>query len=310
MGRFRLQLQRVALVVVASVLTGCLSRAIPDAAPAAAPATAVPTVEKPAAPSLKCGPVIVGEQLLAAPLVVVGELHGTAEVPALFGEMLCHAAAHHPEGTILVGLEIDASAQAAVDAFLGSDGEPDARSALLDHAFWRREGQDGRSSEAGLALLDALRRLRAAGPKVVVRAVDPPRIDSAADRDAKMAAAVIGAIDALRPAKTLVLVGDVHSRVLGGYPWDPSDPYVPMGAHLRKKYPDMLGLGFRAFRGSAWTCSPDGECGAMRLREREIEGAVPRIELHPEALADAGWDGTLFLGEVSASPPARAGEAE
>ncbi len=234
-------------------------------------------------------------------------MHGTAEIPQAFGRLVCQAATRKPRGTVLVGVEILATAQAAVDAYLDSDGGDAAASALLAHEFWQREYQDGRSSEAILHLLDALRRYRAAGMKIVVRAIDDPMSKSAAERDALMAAAILAAIAATSPKQTLVLVGDVHSRVMGGYPWNPSDPYLPLGALLRSTHPDVIGLHVMSGGGSAWTCqsAAAAECGVREVRPREIAGATPRIELQPGELEKTGWSGTMYLAALTASPPAR-----
>ena len=273
------------------------------AALAACHASKAPT-KSPTAGRASCPAAIQGEAELDVPLVVVGEMHGTQEIPALFGGIVCRAAVGHAGEPVLVGLEIDSSAQPLLDAYLDSPGGPDAERALTAHVFWHRSLQDGRSSKAGLALLDSLRRLRQSGAKVVVRAIDPPKYDSAATRDATMAANVVAAIGEVHPVHTFVLVGDVHSRVLPGYPWAPADPYIPMGAHLRSTYPNMIGLGFRAFGGSAWTCDMDMRCGASDLKAREPDGPTPRITLDPEALPKVGWSGRLFVDHATASPPA------
>jgi len=280
--------------LVVSGLAGCSSRANqPVALPSAPPSPAA------------CGASIPGQETLAAPIVLLGETHGTTEIPAFFGQMACHAAEQRREQTILVGLEIPRSAQAAIDAFLGSDGGSQARKAVLEPKFWQREYQDGRSSKAMLDLLDELYRFRASGLKLVVRGIDLPEGESADQRDARMAEAIAGAVETVRPAQTLVLVGDVHSRMLKGYPWDPAADYLPMGAHMRAKYDEAIGLHVRSAGGTAWMCSMAAECGAHEFPSREITGETPRIALNPEALEKTGWSGTLFIGKITASPPAR-----
>ena len=271
-------------------LTGCASRADPRAGR---------TPEG-------CGPPIGGQEGLDAPVVLLGESHGTAEIPALFGRLVCHAAARRRPQPIVVGLEIWTSAQAAIDTFLAGPGGPAARAALLEQDFWRRDFQDGRSSAAMADLLEELRRHRASGLNLVVRAVDPPTFDSPSDRDARMAAAVMEAVTTRRPAQTLVLVGDVHSRVLPGYPWDPAAAYLSVGAHLRKEHADTVGLRTLSGGGSAWMClSNDAkDCGVRKVGIREIAGELPRIVLDPVALEATGWSGTLFLPALTASPPA------
>lgn len=268
------------------------------------PGLAPRAAHSPTAP-LSCGGEIAGEEQLTAPFVLVGEIHGTREIPAVFGDLVCHAAARGRGRTILVGLEIPSSEQAAVDAFLA--GEGDAPATLLAQEFWRREYQDGRSSQAMLDLLAELRRQRKAGLKVVVRGLDPERYDSASGRDAAMAASLTEAIAVVRPAQAFVLTGNVHTRTLNGYPWDANAAYVPLGALLRERYGELIALDVVTSGGSAWTCtsSAAADCGARDLRNRETTGPAPRISLDPASTPRDGYSGALFAGAVTASSPAR-----
>jgi hypothetical protein len=163
-----------------------------------------------------------------------------------------------------------------------------------------------------LQLLDALRQHRAAGLDLVVKAIDPEQYDSAIDRDARMVAAVVEAIESFSPAQTLILVGDVHSRLLPGYPWDPSSPFVSVGARLRDTYGDVAGLHPRSGGGSAWMCLSTGgappKCGEHPWRGGTAIGSTPRIVLEPDELERTGWSGTLFLAAIRASPPAAQSE--
>jgi len=281
-------------VFVSVVLVGCRPGNQPPVAP-------------PFAGALTCGNKIVGEEQLTARLVLVGEIHGTREIPAAFGHLVCQAAAEQRGKTILVGLEILATAQSAIDAFLASQGDASAIHALLAQEFWQRDYQDGRSSAAMFHLLDEFRRYRKAGSKILVRALDPGRYDSPGNRDAEMAASLANAIAAVSPAQTLALVGNVHSRTLKGYPWDAKADYVPLGALLRAQYDDLITLDVTVLGGSAWTCTSAAaaDCGAHAMRARETTGPIPRIALDPAAAPKTGHSGAIFIGEVTASAPAR-----
>jgi hypothetical protein len=262
----------------------------------------------PPAPPAACGDGIAGEAQVSASLVVMGEIHGTREIPAAFAGLVCRAAAGAPGRTTLVGLEILTDAQPAIDAFLASDGGAAATRDFLAAGFWQREYQDGRSSRAMLDLLAELRRQRAAGLGIAVRALDPPAFEKSGDRDAGMSANLAAAIDALHPARTLVLVGNVHSRTLPGYPWDPKADYQPLGMLLRARYPDLVALNVSTLGGLAWICTSAvaAECSAKSIGIREPDGGVhPRIELDPPALEKTGHHGRVFLGTMSASEPAR-----
>jgi hypothetical protein len=158
-----------------------------------------------------------------------------------------------------------------------------------------------------LALLDELRGHGAAGGRLHVRALDPPRFDSPSDRDAGMAHTLSAAMDALRPAQTLVLVGHVHSRTLEGYPWDAAAPFVSLGARLRATHDELTALDIKAAGGTVWICQSGDpkDCGVREQRAKTISGATPRIELDPQPRPGSGYNGVLLMGQLTASPPAR-----
>ena len=303
---------RVLLLICAALApAGCASRSsealatsVPTAGAAQSPAPAA-AAAPPAVPA--CAPTIAGLETLTAPIVLLGETHGTQEIPAAFAGLVCALGAQDPGRPLLVGLEIFSTAQEALDGYKLGDGGSAARAALLEHPFWQREYQDGRSSTAMLDLIEQLRRLRAQGRNLKVLAMDAAEATSATERDRRMADAVDRAIEAVRPARTLILVGDVHSRQLSGYPWDPNNPYRSVGSLLRERHGRVEGLRVMNAGGSAWTCISGnaGECGARPWKTREVPGAVPRLELQPEALAQSGWSGVLYMGTITASPPAR-----
>ncbi|HZE89363.1 MAG TPA: hypothetical protein VE404_07445 [Verrucomicrobiae bacterium] len=260
----------------------------------------------PAAAGIDCGAPIAGADALTAPVVLLGETHGTREIPEAFARLVCATAAARPGKTILVGLEIPASGQDLIDALVKGAGGPDAKKALLAQEFWQREYQDGRSSEAMLHLLDELRRFKGAGLAIEVRAMDPPGSPGQDERDAKMAGTILAAIESVNPAQTLVLCGDVHSRVQKGFPWDHAASYVPLGARLAAKH-GTIGLNTSVASGTAWVCvTPKAEeCGPKKALARGATGVLPRFGLDAAAAATSGWSGSLFMQEVSASPPAR-----
>ncbi len=243
---------------------------------------------------------------MTAPLVVIGELHGTAEIPAAIGHLACQAAVSRRKEPILVGLEIPSSTQEAIDTFLESNGDASAVEGLLAPEHWQREYQDGRSSKAMLDLLERIRRDRKSGLPIEVLAIDPGFYDEPNRRDSGMASNLITRIEATHPAQTLVLVGNVHSRTRKGYPWNDTADYTPLGAHLRARYSDLIALDVATSGGTAWICMSDkaAECGAKPQGNSKAAGPVPRIVLDPTAAPRPGHDGAFFIGTIRASPPA------
>jgi erythromycin esterase-like protein len=269
------------LVALVPALLACGS-----SAPPAAPAAPV------AAPS--CGAPIRGlETLRDAELLLVGEMHGTEESPAFLARLLCERGA----APTVLGLEMPASEQPALDAFLASDGGALAIRALVAGAHWQMADQDGRSSLAMLALVETARRARQQGRALDVVAFDiePP---GGADRDARMAKNLLAARAAHPGAALIVLTGNIHASTVKGTPWDPD--LVPMGAHLRSADAPVRSVDVRYAGGTAWVCMMDGGCGAAELTGRD-RGPAPFVE----AITDRpGFDAIYYVGALTASPPA------
>ena len=255
---------------------------------------------RPASPA--CAPVPGAAPLLAMAerrYFIVGELHGTAEIPVLFGDLVCQAAAGGP---MTVGLEMAAESQAALDAWLASDGGPEARAALLRDRFWRFG--DGRASEAMLGLLERLRSMKAAGAPIRLLAFVPvvARAATQTPYERAMAANWARALADAPGTRLLVLVGNIHSRVA------PYRDFEPAAMHLPRA--ETLTFAPLPVGGSAHNCQRDG-CGPHPA------GPVPRpmparglIATPAEAQAAMPYDylyapGTAFSPSQPAVPGPR-----
>lgn len=258
--------------------------------------------EQPPAPD--CGPAIAGsEPLMQAGLVMLGEMHGSNEIPAFVGGLACHAAVRGLE--VHVGLELPLAELEALERFLA--GERSDATMLLQGEFWQRAEQDGRSSAAMLALLERIRVLKRAGVDVDAFAFDRAPQATWNERDAAMAAEILARVEAEPDALVITLSGNLHSRATTGLPWDPAA--VPMAQHVRAARPDARTLDLRHRGGEVWACWMDEErmqCGPMQTRSPEpgSELGAPAIELWP-ARGEYEYDGVYVLDHLSASPPAR-----
>jgi hypothetical protein len=261
----------------------------------------------------RCGPGVPGmdEVLTPGAVVLLGELHGTREIPALVGALACHAGS--AGAPVLVALEVPREEQRAVDAYLESDGGEDARGALLEGTFWRRPYQDGRSSEAMLALLERVRAWRQRdGLAVSVLALDVPGQGNT--RSAGLARRLSWA-RAREPGRTvLALVGNVQARVARGAGWD--EALGTLGGHLARAGVPVRALDARFSGGTAWTCTLDTheriDCGPGPVivppgmeSERGLgyQGARPFLRML-DAQGAEGFHGVFYVGPVTASPPA------
>jgi hypothetical protein len=190
--------------------------------------------------------------LLAEPerrAFIFGELHGTAEIPAMFADLVCQASA---QGRVIVGLEMPESSQPALDAWLISDGGAAARASLLADSFWRFT--DGRASQAMLALLERLRALKAAGRSIGLLAFVPTVGDAATQTpyEQAMAGNWRRALENAPASRLFVLVGSIHSRTARYRDFEPAAMHLPRAGSLT--------FGPLVVGGSAYNCQPDG-CG-------------------------------------------------
>jgi hypothetical protein len=227
-------------------------------------------------------------------------MHGTAESPAFLADAVCLAV--QADRPVTVALEIPYQEETRMNAYLGSAGSTADRDALLAGAFWRDPYQDGRRSEAMLALLERLRRLRQGGAALTLVLLDST--PQAAARDRAMAERLSAAIGQRPKDLFVALTGNYHNRLAPGAPWDPH--YEPMGLLLARLRPDLplTALDVATTGGTAWIClsaSPDS-CYA-RLTKTTTETKEKGVSLHA-AVDKNGYSGVYRIGPMTASPPA------
>lgn len=255
--------------------------------------------ETPATPTAPaCGaPVENASSLFSAGgVLLVADPLGTQEVPSVALRMVCEATAQGLPVTL--ALSIPASEQPLLERYLSSDGDSAAVQQLLSEgAFWRRTYQDGRSSRAMLGLVEQVRRLRVSGRDVALAAIDTDNAHGN-ERESQMAQYLLNA-QATRPqAWTLVLTGSVHARTTE-VSWD--GDYEPMGARVARALPSVrfLDVGFQ--RGTQFACRYNVWNEGV---ECNVFGISPSLEAWQTARQPHGVHGRLYLGSLTASPPA------
>jgi hypothetical protein len=282
-------------LLLALVSTACVH---PDPPSVAAP-------ERTAAPAPRDALDLLADAVATHRLVLLGEMHGTREIPALVGDLIERES--RAGGPLILGLEITAQDQRVLDRYLDSAGAPTDRAALLAAAHWTEPHHDGRDSQAMAGLIERVRQLRAQGRAVRIVLFDP--VDAggaidAGDRNRGMASVLRQAALAAPRARLRVLTGNVHAMT-GKPAWEMFDesgrriePPMTAGRHLADLHPFSIDI--EALRGTAWTCQ-DGTCTTHEYRAKPGMQA-PAIEVATQA--GAAWDATLLLPAFSASPPA------
>lgn len=246
-----------------------------------------------------CSPPSGTSALLDRPerVIVVGELHGTAEAPHAVGEIACAAT---EQGPVIVALELEDTLQPTLDAFIAAPDEAGALATLEGSSLLNRAVQDGRTSQALLALLNRVRELKAAGRDIGLHLFQPSSLTRGEGLDQAWyelnMGYLLGQARQKRPnARIIGLAGNIHARktAFADYP----DLGVPAAGHLPTR--ETLSLKIAQQGGFAWNCSPD-ECGvnpSIESYDKEARGVI----LTP--LDDGGYDGVLALGPWTASQP-------
>lgn len=243
-----------------------------------------------------------------ARILVLAELHGTHEAPALAGTVVQRRL---DAGTpVTLALEIDTAEQPRIDAFLETAAHADARAALLRGAFWQvpPARSDGRRSVAMLALVAQMQRLRSAGHDIRVLAFDAGNAGGGATRrNERMAAVLRDAFTHDAERAFVVLVGNYHARraslAHAGGLMPGQAPPVPTMAHLADI--PMFRVKLLARSGEFWGCA-DGRCGPRSaggsVAMGVVDAGVPALRRTPE---DAGgFDAQLSLPRFSVASPA------
>lgn len=222
-------------------------------------------------------------------VLLVGELHGTTEIPAVISRLACLSSLSMPT---IVALELPVDERGAIGAFLDQGDERK----LLASPFWSAEFQDGRSSVAMLQLLRDVRHLRAKQANVEV-ALFAPGANRTRSHEEEMADQLL-AIHRARPEATiLVLVGRTHAKKAVGAPWDPN--FKPMAWYLSQTASRVMSVLVTHATGTAWVCCKPTHCAPHDYSG--TEAGAPRFL---EGSTEAGFDGALFVGPIRASLPA------
>lgn len=242
-----------------------------------------------------CEPLEGYDELLGHHLIMVGEMHGTREVPSYFGQLVCTALDR--DTSVAVGLELPVSMAPALDRYMNS-GEPNSVDTLLSDPVWSTEWQDGRTSQAMLDLIQELARLQLRHEgQLSVHLLDPPDEyrDGAMSKGQSIASRIRQMADETDADYLLTLTGNFHNRI--NVP-----PEQSATSDLADLDPFTVTLNWQ--EGQAWMCTgstPDG-CGVIDLPDRGADMGSARVVVH--ANADSKWHARLDVPVLSSSPPA------
>ena len=254
--------------------------------------------------AIECGMPIIGlsPQAKRGGVMMLGELHGTQEVPRFVAQSACQVASSGM--AVTVGLELPVENQERVATFVRSAGTEDDWLKLMEAPFWRSPFPDGRSSEGMANLLEQLRRLRSQGLDVDAFVFDHPKAQGQ-EREQAMADTVLSQVRKGSERFFLVVAGNIHPRTAKGLPWDKD--YRPMGLLIAEKVDDVIALDMAYNSGTAWICAAGPKSEKLECGVKETKGKDngDRFFMHLWEDSDSnGFHGVFYVGPVTASLPA------
>lgn len=226
--------------------------------------------------------------------LLLGEIHGTAETPALFSEIVCSASSR----PLVIGVEWPADSQRALDAFLLAADEKAARTQI--HAAPALRRPDGRGSRAMIAMLMEIWHLRRAGRPISLVAFDHEIAapGTSNERETRMAALLSDAARKRPGALVVALTGLGHADKTGFTSFTP--PFPSMVQHLPEK--ETVSIAMLVHGGEAWACRRSATGAPLPCAAMEIPSRTP---IRPRGLGvgSPGFDASLSTGgRYTASP--------
>lgn len=233
-------------------------------------------------------------------LILMGEVHGTAETPAAFDAAVCNALERGH--AVSVGLELGPDQVEPLAAI-----SPRMAASLQSRSCWiPRSGRAPSRTAARVwpcSVIEQLRLAKQRSPNLNVFVLEEGVAAGAAfgmTGDERMAARVRAERRRRPEAIVLTLTGNVHNRLQAMPPMpDGRRLPTPMGVLLSDLSPVSVLVATTS--GTAWVCTP--ECGvtAWPAPGTAPVGSLPAYREQPQA---AAYTGEWWLGPSTASVPA------
>lgn len=224
-------------------------------------------------------------------VIVIGEMHGTAEVPWFVLQLIQRLS--KTQKTVTVGLEIPINYQSDIEDFIRNGNFE--KLLTLDHFKY----PDGRTSIAMGQLIKGLRSLK--NVKVIC-------FDIASTSPAGMNRDSLMGINLSRSYNTeqmVILTGNLHANLKEGY-WKPNFKSATYYFNKMNNLNDQL-ISLNTYFGSGtiWNCMQDG------CKERDVwsdsylkdkYGLKNFIGIY-DGVHPSGYSGFIYLNDVTASKP-------
>lgn len=229
------------------------------------------------------------EFLSGKKVIVIGEMHGTTEVPMFVLNLVQQL--HTKANPVTVGLEIESNYQKELDVFM-KDGDFNK---LIAIDYFKTP--DGRTSVAMGELIKGLRELKG----IQVRCFDiPAGTDESLDRDSLMSINLNSAYH--HDGQMIILTGNLHANLKEGY-WRANFKSAVFRFNTMNSFGDkLISLNTYFGGGTIWNCMRDG------CKERDVHSnselqkyGTKYIGVYKEVFN--GYSGLIYFDKVTASKP-------
>lgn len=233
--------------------------------------------------------------------ILIGEIHGTNEVPQVVESMVKLWLAKDEK--IILALELPQSQQQFVDSFFATGNFP-----ILENAEpFNSHVQDGRSGIATATMLKNLFGLK----NLKVLFFDPSEAKSRQERDSAMAELILQKTAENPEHKIILLAGNLHAKLIRGMSSDST--FKPMGyllaQHSLFQTENLLSLKVVFESGKSCFCDgpDDNSCKENTLpvnnTYNHLSTSPNFLHLPPAYKNTKGYSGILFIKHITASKP-------
>lgn len=225
-------------------------------------------------------------------VIVVGEMHGTTEVPLFVLQLTKQL--KRTQKKLTVGLEIPINYQKDINEFMKKGDFEKLKK--LDHFKY----PDGRTSIAMEQLIKGLRELKSV--RVICFDIDT-NLSSGVNRDSLMG---VNLSNIYEGGQMIILTGNLHANLKEGY-WRPNFKSATYHFNKNKKFNDkLISLNTYYAGGTIWNCMQDGckerDAGTNGGNLKERFGLTNFIGIF-EGVHPSGYSGFVYWDNVTASKP-------
>jgi hypothetical protein len=221
-------------------------------------------------------------------VIVIGEIHGTKEVPAFILQLTKLMVEQNH--AVTVALEINKDLQDEMDYYKKNhDGAP-----LFKSDYFKVK--DGRTSIAMAKLITELQSMN--GVEILCFDIESTESESA-NRDSLMAINLTVA----STKKMIVLTGNLHANLNGGFHRSDFKSAMYHFQKMQRLGSRLLSLNTHFASGTVWNCMKDGCRERVIHPEEAFRSDRPNYLVIDEKSREDGYNGYLYFNSVSASKP-------